>query len=98
MIERTEITKKTTKKLVFFLCVTFKNKNVYILASTKEKAKKICALLNENEILNKYEEKLNNTIIVKNQEGIIIVSLGTLSAGFENYDLNQAVIIANERL
>ena len=75
---------------------TFKNKHVYILVNTKEKAKKICALLNENEILNKFEEKLNNTIIVKNQEAIITVSIGTLSAGFENYDLNQAVIVAND--
>ncbi|MBR3162537.1 MAG: transcription-repair coupling factor [Clostridia bacterium] len=75
---------------------TYKDKNVYILTDSKEKAKKICSLLNENEILNKYEEKLNNTIIVKNTKGIVTVSLGNLSSGFENYDLNQVVIDANE--
>lgn len=74
----------------------YKDKNVYILAGNKEKAKKMCALLEQNEILNKYEEKLNNTIIVKNTKGIVTVSVGTLSAGFENYDLNQVVIIADE--
>ena len=75
---------------------TYKDKNVYILVESKEKAKKVCSLLNENEILNKYEEKLNNTIVVKNKKGVVTVSLGSLSAGFENYDLNQVVLIANE--
>ena len=73
-----------------------KGKSVYILADSKEKAKKVCKLLEENEILNKYEEKLNNTIIVKDKKGFITVSLGKLSAGFENYDLNQVVIDGNE--
>ena len=75
---------------------TYKGKKIYILAENKEKAKKVCALLDENDILNKYEEKLNNTIIVKNTKSIITVSLGSLSSGFENYDLNQVVIDANE--
>ena len=75
---------------------TYKEKSIYILVENKEKAQKVCDLLNENEILNKYEEKLNNTIIVKNTKGIVTVSLGKLSAGFENYDLNQVVIDANE--
>ena len=74
----------------------YKDKNVYILVSTKEKAKKVCSILEQNEILSKYEEKLNNTIIVKNTKGVVTVSLGELSAGFENYDLNQVVIIADE--
>ena len=75
---------------------TYKNKNVYILLENKEKAKKVCTILNENEILNNFEEKLNNTIIVKNAKGAVTVSVGKLSAGFENYDLNQVVIDANE--
>ena len=74
----------------------YADKNVYILLSTKEKAKKMCSLLDQNEILNKYEEKINNTIIVKNSKGVVTVSIGKLSAGFENYDLNQVVIVANE--
>ena len=71
-------------------------KKIYILAETKEKAKKICALLDENEIINKYEEKLNQTIIVKNTESFVTVSVGKLSAGFECFDLNQLVITAQE--
>ena len=71
-------------------------KKIYILAETKEKAKKICTLLDEQEIINKYEEKLNQTIIVKNTESLVIVSVGKLSAGFECYDSNQLVITAQE--
>jgi len=71
-------------------------KKIYILAETKEKAKKICALLDEKEIINKYEEKLNQTIIVKNNESLVTVSVGKLSAGFECFDLNQLVITSQE--
>jgi len=71
-------------------------KKIYILAETKEKAKKICALLDENEIINKYEEKLNQTIIVKNTESLVTVSVGKLSAGFECFDTNQLVITSQE--
>ena len=42
-------------------------KKIYILAENKEKAKKICSLLDENEIINKYEENLNQTIISKSK-------------------------------
>ena len=75
---------------------TYKGKNVYILVDCKEKAKKICALLNQNDILNKYKEKLNDTIIAKSSENVVTVSVGKLSSGFENYDLNQVVIVADE--
>ena len=71
-------------------------KKIYILAETKEKAKKICALLDENEIINKYEENLNQTIVVKNVESIVTVTVGKLSAGFESFDLNQLVITSQE--
>ena len=71
-------------------------KKIYILAETKEKAKKICSMLNENEIINKYEEKLNQTIIVKNNESIVTVTVGKLSAGFECFDTNQLVITSQE--
>ena len=69
---------------------------IYILADTKEKAKKICSLLNEKEILNKFEEKLNQTIIGKNNEFIVTVSVGKLSSGFECFDTNQVVITSQE--
>ena len=71
-------------------------KKIYILAETKEKAKKICTLLNEHEIINKYEEKLDKTIIVKNTESLVTVTVGKLSAGFESFDTNQLVITSQE--
>ena len=71
-------------------------KKIYILAETKEKAKKICSLLNEQEIINKYEERLDKTIIVKNNESLVTVSVGKLSAGYECFDINQLVITTQE--
>ena len=73
-----------------------KEKNVYILIETKEKAKKLKSLLEEKEIPCKIEEKLNKTIIVKAKEKFVTISLGLLSSGFENYDINQIVISAEE--
>ena len=71
-------------------------KKIYILAGTEEKAKKLSKILDEKQILSKYEEKLNKTIIVTNTENIAIVTEGKLSAGFECYDLNELVIVADE--
>ncbi len=71
-------------------------KKIYILVSNKEKANKLQKLLNEKEITNKIEEKLNQTIIVKASEAIVTISLGKLSSGFESYDTNQLVIVADE--
>ncbi len=71
-------------------------KKISILVDSKEKAKKIKKLLEEQEILCKIEEKLDQTIIVKSTESIVTISIGKLSAGFENYDLNQLVIVAND--
>ena len=71
-------------------------KKIYILAETKEKAKSICKLLDEHEIINKYEEKLNQTIIVKNNESLVTVSIGKLSSGFECFDLKLLVITSQE--
>ena len=69
-------------------------KKVYILADTKEKAKKLCSLLEENEIIHTFEEKLNQTIIVKSNA--VTVSVGKLSSGYECFDLKQIVITAQE--
>ena len=71
-------------------------KSIYILVPTKEKAKKLKSLLEEQEIMCKIEEKLNQTIIVKSTQSIVTISIGRLSAGFENFDLNQIVITAEE--
>lgn len=71
-------------------------KKISILVDSKEKAKKMKKLLEEQEIFCKIEEKLDQTIIVKSTESIVTISIGKLSAGFENYDLNQLVIVAND--
>lgn len=71
-------------------------KKIYLLVDTKEKAKKLQSLLNEKEIFNKIEEKLDQTIIVKSVESIVTITIGKLSAGFEAYDQNQLVIVAND--
>ena len=71
-------------------------KQVYILVDMKEKAKKLQALLEENQVITKIEEKLNQTIIVRSTENIATISIGKISAGFENFEINQIVISANE--
>lgn len=71
-------------------------KKVYMLVNTKERAKNLQTLLNEKEIFNKIEEKLNQTIIVKSSESIVTITIGNLSAGLEAYELNQLVIVAND--
>ncbi len=71
-------------------------KKVYLLVSTKEKAKKLQSLLNEKEIFSKIEEKLNQTIIVKGAEPIVTITMGDLSVGFEAFDLNELVIVGND--
>lgn len=70
-------------------------KKIYILTDFKEKAKKICSILDENEIANKYDEKLDKTIITTNNNSIT-VSLGKISTGFECFDINLLVISAND--
>ena len=71
-------------------------KTIYILTENKEKAKKIKSMLEEQEIICKIEEKLDQTIIVKSRENIVTISIGKISTGFENYDLNQLVISADD--
>ena len=71
-------------------------KTIYILTENKEKAKKIKSMLEEQEIICKIEEKLDQTIIVKSRENIVTISVGKISTGFENYDLNQLVISADD--
>ena len=71
-------------------------KQITLLVDSKEKAQKIKKLLDEQEIFSRIEEKLDKTIIVKSAENVITISIGKLSAGFESYDLNQLVIVAND--
>ena len=71
-------------------------KNIYILVQEKEKAKKLKDILNKNDILCKFEEKLDKTIIVKSSENIVAISTGKITEGFENFEINQIVISADE--
>ena len=64
-------------------------KSVYILVESKEKAKKLKEILEKEEIICKIEEKLDKTIVVKTVEKIVTI-------GFENYEINQLVISADE--
>lgn len=72
------------------------NKKIYVVSDTKEKMKKIQKLFEEQDIICKIEEKLNQTIIVKSVESIVTITIGKLSSGFENYELNQIIISASE--
>ena len=72
------------------------NKKIYVVVDMKEKANKIEKLLNENDILARIEENLNQTIITKNTHNNVVITIGKLSEGFESYDLEQIVIVANE--
>ena len=72
------------------------NKKIYIVVDMKEKANKIEKLLNENDISTRIEENLNQTIITKNRHNNVVITIGKLSEGFESYDLDQIVIVANE--
>ena len=71
-------------------------KKIYIIVDQKEKAKRLKKILDEKEITCKIEEKLNSTIIIKSTESIVTITIGKLSTGFENFELNQIVIVAND--
>ena len=71
-------------------------KKIYVVVDMKEKANKIEKLLSENDISVRIEENLNQTIITKNIHNNVVITIGKLSEGFESYDLEQIVIVANE--
>ena len=68
------------------------NKKVIILSGNEENSKKLVSLLGENEIPHKYIENLNQKI----DDGIVTISKGTLSSGFECYDSGLVVITSQE--
>lgn len=71
-------------------------KQVYLLVGTKEKAKKLQEILQKEGITSNIDEKLDKTIIVKSQENRVTIGIGKLSAGFENHEIGQLVIAADE--
>ncbi len=71
-------------------------KSIYVMVSTKDKAKKLKEILEKEEIACTIDEKLDKTIIVKSIEKIVTISIGKLSNGFENFEINQVVISADD--
>ena len=70
-------------------------KEVIVLLDNKEKIKKLKSIFDKEEIICKVEENLNNTIVAKSEESIVTISLGKISTGFENFELNQIIISAD---
>ena len=71
-------------------------KSIYVMVDTKEKAKKLKEIFEKEDILCKIEEKLDKTIIVKNSESVITISIGKITEGFENFEINQIVVAADD--
>ena len=71
-------------------------KSIYVMVSTKEKAKKLKEILEKKEIACTIDEKLDKTIIVKSTEKIVTITIGKLPNGFENFEIDQVVVSADE--
>lgn len=71
-------------------------KQIYLLISNLEKAKKLKEILEKEQFACYIEEKLDQKIVVKSKENIIIIGVGNLSAGVENFEINQIVVQAND--
>ncbi len=71
-------------------------KSIYVLVNTKEKANKLKELFEKENILCKIEEKLDKTIIVKSTENIVTIAVGKISEGFENFEISQVVVSADD--
>ena len=71
-------------------------KSIYVMVSTEEKAKKLKEILEKEEIACTIDEKLDKTIIVKSTEKIVTITIGKLPNGFENFEINQVVVSADE--
>ncbi len=67
-------------------------KYTVILSGSEENAKKISNLLNEKEIKNRYSKILKEDIV----PGLVEITTGTISAGFECFDMNLIVIPVEE--
>ena len=71
-------------------------KSIYILVENKEKAKKLKEILEKEEIIAKIEEHLDKTIVVKSTEKIVTIGIGKITSGFENFEIEQIVISADD--
>ena len=73
-------------------------KNVYMMVDTKEKANKLKKMLEAEEIFCVLDLELDKTIIVKNRDKHITITIGKISSGYELLEINQIVINANDLL
>ena len=69
-------------------------KKIYLYVNSKEKAKKLQVVLEENEIISEYNENLKYSEI---SNGIAVkIIVGNLIHGYESYEANILVIAAND--
>lgn len=69
-------------------------KKIYLYVNSKEKAKKLQVVLEENEIISEYNENLKYSEI---SNGIAVkIIVGNLIHGYESYEANILVISAND--
>lgn len=69
-----------------------KSKQTVVLCGNYDNAKKLSKLLEEKNIKYTLDENLTTEIV----PGVIVLTSGTISTGFESYDLNLLVISASE--
>ncbi len=69
-------------------------KTVIVLGGSEETSRKLSLLLLEKEIPHKYIENINGEL----PKRVVIVTKGTLEAGFEDYDMGLMVISSKELL
>lgn len=68
------------------------NKKVIVLSGNEENSKKLVSLFGEKEIPHKYIENLNQKI----EAGMVVITKGNLSSGFESFDLELVVITTSD--
>lgn len=69
-----------------------KQKQIVVLCGSFENSKKLSKLLDEKNIKYSLDEKLENEIV----PGVVVLTSGTISTGFESFDANLLVISACE--
>lgn len=85
--------KSETNILIDELKLAVKNKKkIAILGGNENTARKVSLLLSENDIPHIYKEKVEEIL----KEGIVTVTKGSLSTGFELHELNLLVISSEE--
>ena len=67
-------------------------KKVIVLSGNEDNSKKLISLFGEKEIPHKYIENLNQKV----EDGLVAITKGTLSSGFESFDLGLVVITTND--